>query len=97
MSGGSYNYLCYKDAGELVNQQADDDLDRMVDRLAGLAYAQDAAAETEHLVLTIRQTRVRLQVMIDRLRPIWEGVEWWDSCDRSEEQLKEKLKAYRGG
>ena len=52
MSGGSYNYLHIKGADELLGMQSK--LRDMSDRLAGLGYAQDAALETELLLLTLR-------------------------------------------
>lgn len=95
MSGGSYNYLfrC-TDLDELACRQFD--LRDMADRLAGLGYAQDAAAETEELLLLLRQWQVRLEVRIRRLEGVWKAVEWWDSCDSGEDGLKQALAKYRG-
>lgn len=95
MSGGSYNYLCYvHEARDLVDR--DGDLDDMSKRLAGLGYAPDAARETEDLLLLMRQWRNRVEARMDRLREVWKAVEWWDSADWSEDQLREALKTYRG-
>ena len=96
MSGGSYDYLYYKEAGELIgssHHQAN--IDAMAARLSGLGYAQDAARETEELLLILRQVDTRLDVRIERLRGIWRAVEWWDSCDSGEDDVKEALKHYR--
>ena|SRR5579872_5698491 len=96
MSGGSYNYLCHKfDVDELIRGGMQD-LQSMTDRLAGLGYASDAARESEELLLTIRQMQNRTQVMMDRLRDVWQAVEWWDSCDSDEDRVKDALKKYRG-
>lgn len=93
MSGGSYNYLCHKEATDLF--EAEGDLEGMSSRLAGLGYAKDAARETEELLLILRQVRVRIQARADRLNRIWRAVEWWDSCDVGEDAVKEALAKYR--
>jgi hypothetical protein len=94
MSGGSYHYLCHKDGHEIVDIPVS--LSAMAERLAGLGYAEDAARETEELLLILRQCEVRIQARIDRLRAVWRAVEWWDSCDSGEDGVKAALEAYRG-
>ena len=94
MSGGSYDYLCCKDADEIGSMA--EQMQRMADRLAKLGYADDAAKETMETLLEIRQARNRIQTRLDRLRDVWRSVEWWDSCDTSEEGLKDALSKYRG-
>jgi hypothetical protein len=94
VSGGSYNYLYIREPEDLaVNTE---DLERMIDRLAGLGYAEDAAKETQELLLIVRQFRVRVSTIADRLSPVWRAQEWWDSNDWGEDDLKEALKKYRG-
>lgn len=97
MSGGSYNYLgliCYDDLAELLGKESD--LRDMADRLAGLGYAQDAARETEELLTMLRQWRTRAEVRVRRLSDVWKAVEWWDSRDSSEDQVRKALAEYRG-
>lgn len=94
MSGGSYEYLCYKDAGSI--RTATEHLQSMADRLAGLGYAQDAAKETAGLLLLLRQQEVWVQAYIDRLQTIWRAVEWCDSGDSGEDWIHDALKDYRG-
>jgi hypothetical protein len=95
MSGGSYNYLCkVYDPEDIFSHMGD--LRAMADRLAGLGYAQDAAAETEDLICMINQARIRIATRMDRLREVWHDVEWWDSGDNGEDQLKQELVKYRG-
>jgi hypothetical protein len=96
VSGGSYNYLgsiCYDDLGDLLNKRTE--LREMADRLAGLGYAEDAARETEELLVMLRQWQVRAEVRVRRLLDVWHAVEWWDSSDWSEEQVCKALAAYR--
>jgi len=92
MSGGSYDYLCWKDADQLINST--DTIQEMADRLAGLGYAEHAAYETQQILLTIRQFRNRIEAMRDKLMPVWHAIEWWDSCDWGEDQVKEAIEEY---
>lgn len=94
MSGGSYNYLCYaSDLEDLVGKQQD--LQEMVDRLAGLGYAQDAASESLELLLMLRQLQVHIEARMRRLKDVWKAIEWWDSSDYGEDQVKAALAKYR--
>lgn len=94
MSGGSYNYLCTAQDLEDLHARRHD-LREMADRLAGLGYAQDAAAETEELLILLRQWEIRAGVRLQRLEKIWQAVEWWDSADWSEDKVKAALAEYR--
>lgn len=95
MSGGSYEYLCWADdLDRLLEKQHH--LEAMADRLAGLGYADDAAAETTDLLLTLREWQVRARAHVERLSDVWKAIEWWDSCDWGEERVHEALTAYRG-
>jgi hypothetical protein len=94
MSGGSYNYLFT--AQDLQDLQARRwDLEEMANRLAGLGYAQDAARETEELLVLLRQWETRAEVRLRRLIDVWHAVEWWDSNDSSEQRVHEALTKYR--
>lgn len=94
MSGGSYDYLCWVlDLGELAAKEHQ--LEEMADRLAGLGYAQDAARETQELLVQLRQFKVRAEVRTKRLSDVWHAVEWWDSSDVSEESVHKALAKYR--
>ena len=94
MSGGSYDYLCYKDASDLFDYE--NQIRSMSDRLAELGYAEDAAKETEELILILRQFQNRVNARLERLQPVWRAVEWWDSGDSSEVGVKRALSEYRG-
>jgi hypothetical protein len=95
VSGGSYNYLFAKDCDMgLFTMEAE--IEQMAERLAGLGYAEDAARETEEVLLIIRQAKVRIETRQERLRNIWHAVEWWDSADSGEDRVQEAIAAYRG-
>ncbi len=57
--------------------------------------AQDAARETEELLVMLRQWEVRATVRLERLREVWKAVEWWRSCDYGEDQVKQALEEWR--
>lgn len=95
MSGGSFNYLCHSwDLNDIVGKLGD--LEAMSQALAGLGYAQDAARETEELLVILRQWQVQTEVRLHRLTPVWKAMEWWQSCDSSEDGFREALAEYRG-
>lgn len=94
MSGGSYNWLyTICDLEDLQNRQYD--LKAMADRLAALGYAADAAAETEELLVLLRQWQNRMSVRVTRLEALWKAIEWWDSADGHEQAVHAALAAYR--
>lgn len=97
MSGGSYNYLVHRDAGDLMGDgNAINDLQDMADRLAGLGWAADAAKDALDLIAIVRTQKARVDAALARLGPVLHAVEWWDSNDWSEGQVRETLAAYRG-
>ncbi|MGW4028236.1 hypothetical protein ACWEFL_02770 [Streptomyces sp. NPDC004838] len=94
MSGGSYNYLCHSwDLDDLLAKRGS--LEEISQALAALGYAQDAARETEELLVLLRQWETRAGVRLDRLRPVWKALEWWHSSDSSEDTFKAALATYR--
>lgn len=94
MSGGSYNYLCFKDGEELFEYGRLHDLENMASRLIELGY-EDAAKEVLHMKYTIQQSLVRVQVMKDRLEDVMKAVEWNDSGDSGIDRVEEAIKKYR--
>ena len=92
MSGGSWDYLCYKDADEIF--QYEDLLEKMVDRLSREGF-EDVARETHELVCIMRQYRVRANTIINRLSPVWRAVEWNDSGDSGQERIIAAINEYR--
>jgi hypothetical protein len=92
MSGGSYDYLCFKDVDELFEREHT--LERMADDLSKLGYANAAAQETLWILLELRAFKNRLSVVKDRLKDVWQAKEWWSSGDTGEEKFKEELTKY---
>jgi hypothetical protein len=97
MSGGSYNYLYSKDAADLFGDgSASVDLQEMADRLAGLSWADDAAADVHDLLAVVRVQKARVDAALRRLSGVLQAVEWWDSHDTSEDGVRQALAEYRG-
>lgn len=94
MSGEAYNNLWLKDADELW--QAQEPLERMAERLAGLGHA-DAAGETFAVLAEVRAQHARLEASLRRLSGVWRAVDYWDSSDAGPERVDEALEEYRKG
>ena len=93
MSGGSFDYLCFKEFDELITNK--DLIKEMATRLIELGYT-DAAKETLQIKYIIEQAQVRVETHIDRLKELWKAVEWLDSGDSEIEQVKKAYKNYQG-
>ena len=94
MSGGIYNYLYCKDSEMLLGEYPDNDIEEIVNRLAELGY-EDASKESYRLLQVIKQSRIRVQTIQNRLSGIWKAVEWYDSGDWGKESIEEAVKNYR--
>ena len=88
MSGGSYDYLCFK-ADDLSGHRGT--VEAMAQRLEGLPYASAAAADTRRILTLLDDA----QALAERLADAWHAIEWWDSGDSSEQGAREALAAYR--
>src|SRR6185437_8090264 len=96
MSGGSHNYLCFKEDADLFEHGSLNDMENMASRLIELGF-EDAAKETLNLKYTIQQSLIRSQVMKDRLGEVWKSVEWFDSADSGIEVVQKAIHNYRMG
>lgn len=94
MSGGSWNYLCYKDIDELMNGSSTELLQDMVDRLNSAGF-EDVAQDTQGLVEYIKSARIRIETLFGTLSPVFKAVEWFDSGDWGEETLNNEVLKYR--
>jgi hypothetical protein len=89
MSGGSYNYLCYKDLGEIAASGMSD-LREMRDRLQGVAPESPVHVDTEAVLANIAV----LEAQIKALSEAWKAVEWCDSCDWSHADMMAEIETY---
>lgn len=86
MSGGSYNYLCDRYAHNIG--EATGDLAEMLDRLRGLGYAPRATAATERVRRLLADHGRVLDEAIDAIKDVWHAVEWRDSSDWGDDQMR---------
>jgi hypothetical protein len=91
MSGGSYNYLCYTVEQDFLRYGVISELKRMADRLTGLGYAPEAAERTKRLVQTLEFCLAEACQAKNELEDVWKAVEWWDSADWGEDDVKEAI------
>ncbi len=91
MSGSSYEYLCFKDLGDMLGDyQVMEQMERMQKRLAGLPYGKQAAEKTQRIMDRVAELDAALTEEIDAMKDVWHAVEWWDSGDwREDEVIKE--------
>ncbi len=95
MSGGSFNYLCHKQASDLLERGLRD-VEEMATALGDLGYAVDAANRTADLLKDVRALEARLNAELRDLYGVWRAMEWWQSGDIGENAFKRALAEYRG-
>lgn len=87
MSGGHYNYLCFKDSTDIGGEA--EELEKMTERLKELGFFT-IARDTEK----IAEAFIGLNEKIEPLRDVWYAVEWYDSGDWTKDQMIEELENY---
>lgn len=95
MSGGSFDYLYAKTAGQLFDggSETDEQLESMANALDSID-ATRAAADLRSMLGDIRSTRLRVDSRMAELEGVMHAVEWWHSCDWSEAQAREETERY---
>lgn len=92
MSGGSYNYLFQAEPDVLITRG--DDLAAMRDRLIELGYANEAA-QIAAIISRVERFRKDIDDLMDPIAAVMRGVEWLDSNDWEEDQLRDEVAKYR--
>ena len=92
MSGGSFNYLCYKDTEDLFNRISD--LEDMRESLIKYGY-EDIAKDTQRLIEYIKSAECVIGTLKDMLKPVFHAVEWYESADYGKDTMIEVLEKYR--
>ena len=89
MSGGSFNYLSYKDGYDLLETLAEEDLCSMANTIE--SYGVDDKAIVRHIklmldkMLAIRNMTEELTELSIKSEKVFKAVEWFESSDTSKE------------
>lgn len=95
MSGGSFNYLCYKESlSELSGHICD--LEDMRECLIKHGYC-DIAKDTQRLIEYIKSAEVRVETLAEMLSDVFRAVEWYESGDIGIDSLMREVEKYRNG
>jgi hypothetical protein len=92
MSGGSFDYLCYKDPEDLFYHL--DTIKEMEDKLRELGCTKGADA-TKAFHDDIKDTYARFLKTREALSTIWHAVEWGEDNDYNPEQVQEILNRFQ--
>ena len=92
MSGGSFNYLCYKETEDLFNRISD--LEDMRESLIKYGY-EDIAKDTQRLIEYIKSAKCTIGTLKDMLEPVFHAVEWKEIGDWGKDDMIEVLEKYR--
>jgi len=92
MSGGSLNYLCYKQPEELFHYI--DEMEKVEMELIR-QDAMDIAMDVRRLIEYIKTAENRIGVLSEQLNGVFHAVEWWESGDIGDASLAKALENYR--
>ena len=92
MSGGYFDYLCYKETEDLFNRTGD--LEKMREKLIAYGY-EDIAKDTQRLIEYIKSADCVIGTLKDMLSPVFHAVEWKESGDWGKDDMIEVLEKYR--
>lgn len=92
MSGGSLNYLCYKEPEELFHYI--DEMEEVEQVLIGRG-AEDIAKDVRRLIERIKCAENHIGVLSEQLSDIFHAVEWRLSADYGEDDLMKHIEQYR--
>lgn len=94
MSGGSLNYLCYKETEELFHYISE--MEEVEQVLIGQG-AQDIARDVRRLIEYVKSAEVRIGVLSEQLNDIFHAVEWYLSADYGKDDLLKHIEQYQTG
>lgn len=95
MSGGSLNYLCYKEINDLFTWNSVLDMETVEHLLIQKGYI-DIARDVRRLIEYIKTAENRVGVLFENLKDVFHAVEWYESADIGEDSLQKALEKYRG-
>lgn len=93
MSGGSYDYLCFRTELSDIAQH-ERDIEDMRIALVKYGYT-DIAEDAEELIKRIVSARIGIESLAQQLSDVFKAVEWYESYDYSKETMVKVLEDYR--
>lgn len=87
--------ISWKNGEDLFQYGTLSDLEEMASYLIENGF-EDAGVETLHLLYTIKQAKIRADVMASRLSKVWKAAEKNESGDWGKSELEKAIKEYRG-
>ncbi len=88
MSGGSFNYICFKEIDELFGRE--DEIERMAKELLKLGFESYS-----QITLEVLHDMKLLQLIFNAKQPmlgdVWKAIEWWHSGDIGKEDAIKKI------
>lgn len=94
MSGGSLNYLCYKEPNQLFDHVAD--MEVVETTLLAEGY-EDIARDVRRLIEYVKTAENRIGVLRDKLEDVFHAVEWYHSADYGKDTMLAAFDKYREG
>jgi hypothetical protein len=96
MSGGSYNYLCDREAEDLIGNWYKT-LQEMSEDLHSKFPNSMADKHTDELVRLIGHLKVEVERRAIALRDVWHAQEWWRSSDYGIGEVEVEIARYEAG
>lgn len=87
MSGGSFDYLCFKSPGEVIESA---ELTNMLE----VMYREFPDALATQETAKLLAVRDELKRRVGGLQDVWQSIEWWRSCDTSRESAAEAIQKF---
>lgn len=94
MSGGSLDYLCFAEPGELFDRVREME---EVEQFLTEHGAEDIASDVRRLIEYIKTAQNRIGVLFDQLSDIFHAVEWRMSGDYGDNDVQLAVSQYRRG
>lgn len=92
MSGGSFNYLCFKEFPDYIKHI--ETMEEMEKELIELGYT-DIAKDIRRLIEYCLSAENRISVLFEKLSPVFHDIEWYHSADIGKKSLINGLEKYR--
>lgn len=94
MSGGAFNYVCFRETIELIERKSE--LYEIIDSLVQYGY-EDLAEDVKELIQRINKLKEKVNDVEryrETLEPILKAVEWYESGDYGKDTMIKVFEEY---